>query len=35
MSQHPDGGEHAHLNLEPGLAGNHADAAGERPHELS
>ena len=34
MSQHPDGGERAHLNVEAGLAGNDADAADERPHKL-
>ena len=34
MSQHPDGGERAHLDVEPGLAGNHAKAAHERPYEL-
>jgi hypothetical protein len=31
MSQHPDGGERAHLNVEPGLAGNDVDAADEGP----
>ena len=34
MSQNPDGGERAHLNVEPRLAGNDADAADERAHEL-
>jgi len=34
MSQHPDGGECAHLNVEAGLATNDADAPDERPHEL-
>ena len=33
MQQHPDGGERAHPNIEPGFARNDADAA-ERPHEL-
>jgi len=34
MSQHPDRGERANLNVEPGLAGNDADAPPERAHEL-
>ena len=34
MLQHPDGGQGAHLNVEPRLAGNDADAADERAHEL-
>ncbi len=34
MSQRPDGGECAHLDIESCLAGNDADATDEGSHEL-
>ena len=34
MAQHPDGGERAHLNVEPGVAGDDTGAADEGAHEL-
>ena len=33
MSQHPEGGERAHLNVEPRVVGDDADASDESAHE--